>query len=373
MFRTRRLAACGCYFLLFFCNFYASAHHAGRLDLRFPYAPAYSIRVSRCLDLIFLGCVKELDVRRTLTSLSAVCLIIIAAVTQQALAQTMPSVNLGFTSFLDGGPPAGPGIYYQQYAQYFSSDTFRDADGNELDYDVDVFVSLNQFIYQSDQPIFMDGKWGIDLIVPVVHLDGEGTLPPLRDNGTGLGDLLVGPFIQWDPIMGDNGPVFMHRFEFQIIMPTGKYDADHELNPGSNHFSLNPYWACTWFFAPGWTTSARIHYLYNFENDDPSNRLYPTADDVQAGQAIHANFAVAYELIEKKLRVGLNGYYLEQITKSKVDGSKIDAEERVLGLGPGAVWHISQDDHLFFNLYFETEAENRPEGTRAQIRWTHHF
>ena len=69
-------------------------------------------------------------------------------------AQALPAVNLGFTSFLDGGPPAGPGLYYQQYSQFFSSHEFRDANGNELDYDVDVFVSLNQFIYQSDTPVF---------------------------------------------------------------------------------------------------------------------------------------------------------------------------------------------------------------------------
>ncbi len=306
-------------------------------------------------------------------SFMAACLILSCGISSTVHAQALPSVNLGFTSFLDGGPPAGPGFYYQQYAQYFSSHKFRSANGSELDYDVDVFVSLNQFIYQSDTPVFFDGKWGADLIVPVVHLDGEGPVPPLRDNGGGLGDILFGPFIQWDPVMGENGPVFMHRVEFQMIFPTGKYDDDAELNPGSNHFSFNPYWAATWFISPEWTASTRIHYLWNDKNDDPSNRLYPGAGDVQPGQAIHANFAVAYMLVPDKFRVGLNGYYLEQITKSEVDGVKMPGEERVLGLGPGAVWHINQDNHVFFNLYFESEVENRPEGIRGQVRWTHHF
>jgi hypothetical protein len=305
-------------------------------------------------------------------SLSAACLAL-AGFCQCVSAQALPAVNLGFTSFMDGGPPAGPGFYYQQYAQFFNSRTFRDAKGNELDYDVDVFISLNQFIYQSDTPLLLDGKWGLDFILPVVHIDGEGPVPPLRDNGGGLGDILVGPFLQWDPVMGDEGPVFMHRVEFQLIFPTGKYDNDAELNPGSNHFSFNPYWAGTWFFAPGWTASTRVHWLWNDENDDPSDRLFPTADDVQPGQAIHANFAVAYEVVPKKFRAGLNGYYLEQITKSEVDGVKQPGREQVLGLGPGCVWHINQDNHVFLNLYFETEVRNRPEGLRGQVRWTHHF
>jgi hypothetical protein len=292
----------------------------------------------------------------------------------------LPSVNLGLTSFLDGGPPAGPGFYFTQYLQYYTSDRLNDANGNRLlpffaNEDLNVWVSLSQFIYQSNQDILLGGKWGLDLIVPIVGLDFSSTLGPAgpRDNGAGIGDIVVGPFLQWDPIMGSSGPIFMHRIEFQMIFPSGKYSSQKELNPGSNFFSFNPYWAGTVFVTPKWTASWRIHYLWNSENDDPNRQFWP-ADNTQAGQAIHLNFATDYEVWEKRLRLGINGYYLKQITDTQLNGHDLaDSREQVFGIGPGALLHITPNSHLFFNLYFETAAENRSEGTRMVLRFVQHF
>ncbi|HTS19266.1 MAG TPA: transporter [Verrucomicrobiae bacterium] len=280
-----------------------------------------------------------------------------------ASAYDEPSVNLGFTSFLDGGPPAGPGFYYTEYLQWYYTQRFINAPA-PLDR-LNAWIALQQLIYQSNQAVLLGGKWGVDLIQPFVSFD----LQPSFITESGPGDLLVGPFIQWDPIMGKNGPVFMHRFELQLIAPTGRYNDKAVLNAGSNFFSIDPYWSGTWFVLPQWTMSLRFHYLWNDRNDDPAGGL----DSEQPGQSIHANFATEYEVVPQHLRIGMNGYFFEQITDSQVDGNNVPGHEQVVALGPGLLWDITQNDHVFFDAYYEFAAKYRPEGQRYTLRWVHHF
>ncbi len=313
---------------------------------------------------------------KRITALLSGSLLCIPVAPPTAHGYDLPSVNLGYTSFMDGGPPSGPGLYFQEYLQYYRADKFMDKDGNRIPFPnprLDVWAAVTQLLYQSDQPLLLNGKWGLNVMLPVVHMDldygDSGPFP--QNNDSGLGDLLVGPLLQWDPLMGPEGPVFMHRIELQFLLPTGKYNNNHELNPGSNFFSFNPYWAATYFFTPKLTASTRIHYLWNAENDNPPRST--GADEIQAGQAVHANFAFSYQVLPP-LRIGLNGYYLKQISDTDIDGNQVGGRrERVLGLGPGLLYHISKEDHLFFNTYFESQVENRTEGKRFILRYVHHF
>jgi len=298
--------------------------------------------------------------------LGACVALVLAAGPVLALGQ--PNVNLGFTSFLDGAPPAGPGLYLSEYLQFYTAGQINDASGDKIAplEGVDAWVLMNQLIYQSDQPVLFGGKWGLNVMLPMVSLDAD----VLPDSGKGMGDLLVGPYIQWDPIMGANGPLMVNRVELQMVFPTGEYDSDNLLNAGSNHFSFNPYWAATVFLGPKATVSWRLHYLWNGKNDDSNLG----GEDLEPGDAVHANFAAAYEVLPKQLRLGVNGYWFDQISDTKIDGNKVEAlEEKVFAIGPGAVWHFSQDSHLFLNAYFETDSESRPEGERYNLRFVHHF
>ena len=304
---------------------------------------------------------------RSTSKIVMVCLLGTLLLASSTQAYDLPAVNLGFTSFMDGAPPAGPGAYFTQYVQAYKTRSFTDLPPFMAKPKLTALISLTQFVYQSETSVIGSGKLGLDIIVPAVKFDlsHSGRGPGLGANSWGLGDVLVGPYIQWDPIMGPNGPKLLQRVELQIVLPTGKFDKKQNLNPGSKVFSVNPYWSGTYFFQPNVTGSLRFHYLWNSENSDT---------DHQPGQAVHANLALAYEAQPHKLRVGVVGYFLKQITDSKTNGNADSTEkEQVVAVGPGGVYHFSQNDHLFVSLYLETAAKSRPEGTRLNLRYVHHF
>jgi len=136
---------------------------------------------------------------------------------------------------------------------------------------------------------------GIDVIVPLASFE---TAPSITTMESAMS---CGSVLQWDPIMGKNGRSSCIASSFKHLA-CRTYDRNQAVNPSSNFFSFDPYWAGTLFITPQWEVSLRLHYLWNAKNDDPFVGF--GVNEIQAGQAVHANFATSYEVIAKKLRLG---------------------------------------------------------------------
>ncbi len=276
---------------------------------------------------------------------------------------SLPPVNLGDTSFLDG--IAFPGFVVQETLSHFRADQFRDANGNDRPGSnrITVKSAVTQLAWISNFRL-LGGFYGAEVLIPLAEVDADTDFGP-NGRERGLGDMSLVPiFIQW-PEHRPFGMPFYQRLNLLFKLPTGEYSDSSSVNVGSNIYSFNPYYAFTVLPTPKFEFSSRLYYLWNSENDDPFFRL--RADDTQPGQAFHMNYAASYEIWEN-LRIGLAGYLLYQLTDDKVDGNDIDqSRERVVSLGPGARYKIDTWT-MTFNSYFETEAENRPEGVKLVFR-----
>jgi hypothetical protein len=72
--------------------------------------------------------------------------------------------------------------------------------------------------------------------------------------------------------------------------------------------------------------------------------------------------------------VGLNGYYLKQITQSKVDGiEQTNSETQVLGLGPGVFLDYSKSDKVYLSVYADNKVKSAPKFDLTLLRWVHIF
>lgn len=283
----------------------------------------------------------------------------------------LPAVGLGTSNFLDGGPlrPV-PGLYWQQNSRYYHADIFRDICGNTLNkdhaVDLNIVTTSTQLAYQFRPGLLPRSQFGLAASLPFVfynHINCNSL--GIRSSGSGFGDFAAGFYFQFDPIMEGDRPIFVHRFEFDAIFPTGKNESPQKnLNPGSNLFYIDPYWSFTLYFNPEFALSMRLNYLWCGENKKTG---------LQPGQAIHGNYTLEKQVMSN-VWIGINGYYLQQLTDNKLCDVKIPcSKEKVFSTGIGALYLATPQDVFFFNLFFECFAKNRAQGFSFFFRYLGHF
>ena len=275
----------------------------------------------------------------------------------------LPPVNLGDTSFNDG--IANPGWLLEETFDFYQANHFNGPDGGRVpgQNKLTTASAVTHLAYISKYQ-WLGAYLGAEILVPLADINLDTSLTA-SSRVSGIGDLTISPLImQWNNLTLFGQP-FFQRIALPVDFPTGQYDASRPANPGNNIYSINPYYAFTVFPISKLDFSARLNYLWNSENDNPYQGIH--ASNTQPGQAFHANFAASYEVL-KGLRMGINGYALQQLTDDKINGGNLaNSKERVFGIGPGLVYQQGTF-WIYLNSYFETGAENRPEGAKIIFR-----
>jgi hypothetical protein len=177
----------------------------------------------------------------------------------------LPAVNLGETNFEDGF--AAPGWLIEEFPESYVAGELRDGHGNPV-------PGRNRLITDSttthvafiSKKRVLGGWLAGEALQPLVDVDlqlANGTSSRVR----GFGDLTFGPGLQWAPKKIGSG-VFVHRFVFDVTVPTGTYNDRRPVNIGNHFVVVNPYYALT-YERKKIEFSARLHYLWNSANNDP--------------------------------------------------------------------------------------------------------
>jgi hypothetical protein len=271
--------------------------------------------------------------------------------------------------------PAKPGFYFKEYTYYYTTDTFKDRNGNrvseldlplggsaKVDLDIDIFVLAPAFMWVSDWEI-LGAHYGAYIIPTFGNTSVGASLTTVRGLGVGsdesdfgIGDLFVQPLWlgwtrkHWDFALG-----------YGFYAPVGKFEQGASDNIGLGFWTHQAQAAVAWYpdESRGTALVAAVTYEYN-QNIDGA--------DLTPGQRINANLGIDQLLPLGEsgfvLELGAGGYGQWQITDDRgSDAFNSDVHDRVFGVGPQlGLIYMPWGAAATTKWQHEFEAENRFEG-----------
>jgi hypothetical protein len=189
--------------------------------------------------------------------------------------------------------------------------------------------------------------------------------------------------IIWEPIV-----LGWHRKDgllhaeatLDVFIPVGDPNPRHLVNINKNFWTFEPGISVTGF-SPFWdnrlVATGWLRYDFNTKDDDflvspgiATKIGNPALTGVRThntpGQEFHFDYSMDYRIYEK-LRVGLIGFFYQQVTNDKTGRGTVENDKgRAFGLGPH-VW-VPWKDWLFeAHVIPEFGVRNRPQGVLATI------
>jgi hypothetical protein len=300
---------------------------------------------------------------------------------------TVPkAINLGSTSFFDGYGRQDQGWSLLQYGRFEDLTRITDSNGNNNPLfkgtHINVLVSQTQIAYTFPfDPFGLGGHVGFNALQALTDFtatDFASNSPvKLTNNRAGIGDLNWGPFYQSKVYLQNGLPVFVWRAQFGVYSPTGSLNTAKNINQGNGYWAIDPYIAFTYQPIPQVEISSRINYQYNFETStiqSPPPIPHLVYRNGQAGSMIYGNLAASYALFPNKFFLGVNSYFVEQLTNDITNGTSIaNSREVEFSIGPGLRYVFDEANNLNLNLYFNVVSQNATTGTQFNFQYIHRF
>jgi hypothetical protein len=304
-------------------------------------------------------------------------------------------------------PPKG--VYFLNYNTYYNTDTFMDANGDELnslavsgsltrnisirnrtlpvtitgtaninlDIDIDVFVQAlgvavvtDKKILGADYGFIILPSWGHTSVDVKATANAAGTISvggisrpfsagtslSVEDDQTGLADFFIQPL--W---LGWHGKHYDIGLSWGAYVPTGAYDVNEIANVGYGFFTSQ--------------TQASFYY-YPVEDQSTAIMFTPTWEwhsknvdkDVTPGQNITIEYGIG-QYLHERFEIGVHGFHQWQITDDSGDEAvNTETKDMVSGIGGQVTWWAIKDKCALVAKYVhEYGAEDRLEGQYGQF------
>ncbi len=195
-----------------------------------------------------------------------------------------------------------------------------------------------------------------------------GLLPPsvqaniaAKSSATyGIGDLEIAPI--WHTEIGDHQAMTIVP---TVILPTGDYDVNQRANAGAgNFYTFRPSVQYA-FIGDGWDVGGRLVFSFNTRNK---------ANGYHSGNMMNLDYQ-AMKFVTEDVRVGLQGYVVQQLTADSQDMTGIAStlatssdlttgnKMHVYAAGPAVAWIKNGGEMLLEGKFLqEFGAKNRTEG-----------
>lgn len=281
---------------------------------------------------------------------------------------------LGVMNIRDIAVPAEAGFYYEQYNLYYTTDSYKDRNGNsvnsvaigpitvQMEGEVDMYGIAPLFLWTTDKKIlggnyafYLSPSIGSTSVAAAASIFDRGV--EIDDDSWGLGDIFVQPF--W---LGWRDTHYDLSFGLGLYAPIGKYDEDDNDNIGLGF----------------WTFQAQVGGLYYIDKQQASALMltatYEThtekdGTDITPGDHFTLDYGFSQYLSER-LEVGITGY-----SQWQVDGDDAvldpDVKCEVHAIGGQIAYWLTPKLNLSLRYLSEYDAEARFEGSLITINITY--